>query len=155
MNKTILEVILDHLDLCMGEKFNILQHNGVRYISMGNFIFQSDGLYQLDKYDKPFNKPADAIFTNLCAGMYHIKKIPFVPKVGDTYYTVEVEIDDYDCTDAKVVSYTWDCVTFDLALYQLGLVFRTPQEVEANKQKAVKALTEKWFTDNEFVKEHD
>lgn len=152
MNKTILELILEHFDLCMGERFAILQYDGKKYISIGTFNFQSDGLYQVDVSNNNFNTPANAIFTNLCVGMYHVKKIPFIPEVGDTYYTVEVEIDDYDCTDAKVVCYAWECGASDLALYQLGLVFRTSQEAEANKQKAVKALTEKWFAGDEFAK---
>lgn len=147
-NKTILELILEHFDLCMGERFAILQYDGKKYTSIGTFNFQSDGLYQVDKNDMLFNN--DAVFANLCVGMYQVKKIPFVPNKGDSYYTVDVEIDDYGCVDAKVVSYNWDCTTSELALYQLGLVFRTSEEAEFNKHKAVKALTEKWFADDEL-----
>ena len=97
----------------VGEEFNIIYNTG-KYSVRNPFTFSETDL--LDKFGDVF---ADYIGW-LITGEYKIEKIPFVPKVGEYYWTYS----DIICR------YIWDNTIFHKERKILGIVFRTEQEAK-------------------------
>ena len=107
----IKEIIEKVLPVGIGEEFNIVLDNG-GYSVQNPFKFTETDL--VDKNGDIFNNYIGRITT----GEYKIEKIPFVPKVGEYYWTYS----DIICR------YIWDNTIFHKERKLMGIVFRTEQE---------------------------
>jgi len=120
MNK--MNEVAKMLGVELGEKFNI---EGYAFnpctITKTNLI-DADGSIR------------DDMLVKLIAGFNTVKKLPFKPEFGETYWVCEVD----DVAD----SYCWEGDMIDLRNYKLGNVFRTKQDVENNVCKFHQELEE-------------
>ena len=103
----------------VGEEFNLIFTDG-KYSRYNPFKFTETDL--VDTFGGVFTNYIGRIIT----GEYTIEKIPFVPKVGEQYWTY--------CDDKEeifiVCSYNWANSTFHKERKLLGIVFRTEQEAK-------------------------
>ena len=103
----------------VGEEFNVTYNNG-SYLNCNPFKFSETDIV---------NKDGD-VFTDylgrIITGEYKIEKIPFVPKMGEYYFTYT------DCGDLQItiVLCIWKSDYYDKERKLLGLVFRTEQEAK-------------------------
>ncbi len=114
----IKEVVEKILPVEIGEEFNIILDGG-KYSKYNPFKFTGPDL--LDKNDNISNNH----MVNILTGYYKIEKIPFVPKVGEDYWTYS------DGVNAPVIEYySWGNNCYDKERKLLGIVFRTEQEAK-------------------------
>lgn len=115
----------------LGESFKVRSNN--------DFIMDGDTCYRLsenglechtDKGDWTSTSGIEKILT----GEVEIIKLPFVPHMGDEYYSVS-ELD-------KVVKCVWKAYIDDFQNYAFGNCFETKEEAEATKQKIYSELKE-------------
>ena len=107
----IKEVVEKVLPVAIGEEFNVIVYDG-NYSVHNPFKFTETDLV---------NNNGDILnvyISTLITGEYKIEKIPFIPKVGDEYWS---------CDDT-IYRYNWDNTTFHKERKLLGIVFRTEQE---------------------------
>ena len=97
----------------IGEEFNIIYDNG-EYPPYNPFKFTETSLVDKDGYN------SNDVLILLLTGNYTAEKIPFVPKVGEYYWTYS----DIICR------YIWDNTIFHKERKLLGIVFRTEQEAK-------------------------
>ena len=102
----------------VGEEFNIIYNTG-KYSVRNPFKFSETDL--LDKFGGVF---ADYIGW-LITGEYKIEKIPFVPKMGENYWTYSAGF-----TLPVIEYYSWGNSCYDKERKLLGIVFRTEQEAK-------------------------
>ena len=100
----------------VGEEFNLIFTDG-KYSRYNPFKFTETDL--VDTFGGVFTNYIGRIIT----GDYKIEKLPFVPKVGEYYWT-------YDNGFALPVieCYSWGNSSFDKERKLFGIVFRTEQE---------------------------
>ena len=102
------------LQVGIGEEFNIILDNG-EYSVYNPFKFTETDLVNnggtLNNY-----------ISTLITGDYKIEKIPFEPKMGESYWTY------YNTQDIYIEIYCWSNNYFDKERKLLGIVFRTKQE---------------------------
>ena len=65
----------------------------------------------------------------LLVGKYTIKRKPWKPKEGESYYIVE--------TNGSIGVEEWWAETIDMNYYKIGNCYRTSEEAEANHEKWV------------------
>lgn len=82
------------------------------------FRFTSQGL-QFSK-DRVEWRESSLLYSLIC-GKNKVVKIPFRPKIGQTFYTPSTHLSNVD-------SRLWHENIVDIALYKAGLVFRTESE---------------------------
>ena len=97
----------------VGEEFNIMHNTGL-YSTYSPFKFTETSLV-----DKDGNNVNEVIFP-LITGEYKIEKIPFIPKVGEYYWS-------YNDSIRRCI---WYNTTFHKERKLLGIVFRTEQEAK-------------------------
>lgn len=97
----------------VGEEFNIIFGDG-KYSDYNPFKFTEKDL--VDKDGDVINDHIGCLIT----GYYTTEKIPFVPKVGEDYWTYS----DIICR------YIWNNTIFHKERKILGIVFRTEQEAK-------------------------
>ena len=114
----IKDVVEKVLPVGIGEEFNIILDDG-NYSKFNPFKFTETDI--INKDGDSFNDYIGRIIT----GEYKIEKIPFVPKVGEKYWTY---IDDI--TLPVVAYYSWGNSCYDKERKLLGIVFRTEQEAK-------------------------
>ena len=103
----------------VGEEFNLIFTAG-KYSRYNPFKFTETDL--VDTFGGVFTNYIGRIIT----GEYKIKKIPFAPKIGESYWTY---YNDDDCFPrGRAVGKIWNDSTFDKERNLLGVVFRTEQE---------------------------
>ena len=95
----IKEIIEKVLPVSIGEEFNIIRNDGV-YLNLNPFRFTDASLIA-----KNGNKYVGLI-GEILSGNYTIEKIPFVPKIGEKYYTYT----HYGSNDAYICKYVWNNV---------------------------------------------
>lgn len=79
---------------------------------------------------------ADDIIPALITGSYEIIKLSWKPKFKEGYY--------YPCTYEQKIFYTlWVNSTFDYAMHNLGMCYKTIKEARENFSKDYKKLTGK------------
>ena len=74
----------------------------------------------------------DDMLVKLIAGFNTIKKLPFKPEFGETYWVCEV--------DGVADSYCWEGDFIDLRNYRMGNVYKTKETAEANMCKLTQEL---------------
>lgn len=100
----------------VGEEFNIIFGNG-EYSEYNPFKFTETSL--VDKDGEVVNNHIGCLIT----GNYTTEKLPFKPKPGELYYS----IDNYN----NAWGYDWVGTTSDYTRLIAGIVFRTLEEAEA------------------------
>ena len=101
----------------LGEEFNVIYNDG-KYSKYNPFKFTETSLVDKDGDD------TDIGLLHLITGEYKIEKIPFVPKMGEIYWTY------YNSQEIYIETYCWNDSTFDKERKLLGIVFRTKQEAK-------------------------
>jgi hypothetical protein len=99
----------------VGEEFNLIFTAG-KYSRYNPFKFTETDL--VDKNGDVFTNYIGRIIT----GEYKIKKIPFIPKVGEYYWTYVC------CEQVHVVQYGWRNDYSDKEHKLLGIIFKTEKE---------------------------
>ena len=115
----IKEIIEKVLPVGIGEEFNIILDNGYYSIHCP-FKFTETDLV---------NKDGDILngyISILITGEYKIEKIPFRPKMGESYWTYT------GCGDNEpyIDKYIWHNLYYDKERKLFGIVFRTKQEAK-------------------------
>ena len=109
----------------LGERFDI---NGFNEF----YFLDTDGLYSFNGT----NCKCDEYFSKLLAGELTIKRKPWKPKRGETYWYVE--------KDGDVLEMEWHPCRYmsnHVNRYKLGNCYRTKEEAEANRGKWVAFYT--------------
>ena len=141
--ENLIPVIAEKLDIEIGKKFylKITRANGDENKEI--YVLYYDGLHKIE--DNNVSPVCNVEFTMLCLGLCEIEKIPFKPKYDQRYYSFNINIDRCGGVKASVEYFYWKNDTFDLSLFQLGLVFETREEAEKKKEAAIKTLCNNWF----------
>lgn len=134
--------IAEALDIGLDEPFEISTRDGYKIC---RFFVRSDGVTYLEKYNKAFNQwtqeNTDEI-GKIVVGAYLVRKLPFEPKKGDTYFRIVMNNTD-NCLE--VASDTWSGWTADYMCKFCGNCFRTKAEAEKHKYEIYEKLTgKKW-----------
>ena len=117
----IKEIVEKVLPVGIGEEFNIiLDHGG--YSTHNPFKFTETDLVNND------GDNLNNYISNLMIGYYTIEKIPFVPKVGEDYWSYYN--DDDSPFRGLGICKTWNGSHLDKMRKLLGIVFRTEQEAK-------------------------
>ena len=110
------EVVVKVLPVAIGEEFNIILDNGV-YSVHNPFKFTETDLVKND------GNILNVYISTLITGEYKIEKIPFLPKVGEEYWTYSDGV-----TLPVIAYYSWGNTCYDKERKLLGIVFRTEQD---------------------------
>ena len=113
----IKEIVENILPVGIGEEFNIILDNGCYSIHNPVKFTETDLV----------NKDGDILngyITTLITGEYKIEKIPFVPKMGEKYWTYS----GYGGNEPYIGKYTWNNGCYDKERKLLGIIFKTKQE---------------------------
>lgn len=143
--ENLIPVIAEKLDIEIGKKFylKITRANGDENKEI--YVLYYDGLHKIE--DNNVSPVCNIEFTMLCLGLCEIEKMPFKPQYAQRYYSFNIKIDRCGGVDASVESFYWRNDTFDLSLFQLGLVFETREEAEKKKEAAIKILCKDYLVD--------
>ena len=112
----IKDIVEKVLPVGIGEEFNIILDDG-RYCMYNPFKFTETDL--VDTHGGVFTAYIGRIITQ----EYKIEKIPFVPKMGENYWTYCAGI-----TLPIIECYSWGNSCYDRERNLLGVVFRTEQD---------------------------
>lgn len=99
--------------------FDIYTDEGI-YLIDSPFIFTEKGLVNCSGW------LSCAVLNGLITGEYTIKDIPFEPKKGENYWTVDFSIEDTPFTASQV----WRGSAFDYERKLQGLIFKTKEQAE-------------------------
>ena len=124
IRKNIIETILTEYGIIVKEKFNILNEAGI-LTSDSPFVY--DGVDFFDCYGYMRND----LLLDIVKGNYAVKKLPFIPKIGEIYYYV---VDGRICPKAN------DLHLFDKMCIKLGNCFKSEEDAEQNKEKIKEIL---------------
>ena len=113
--KDIVEKILP---VGIGEEFNIiLDHGG--YSTHNPFKFTETDLVNND------GDNLNNYISNLMIGYYTIEKIPFVPKMGEKYFSYRAGVER-----PYIDQLVWANICYDRERKLLGIIFKTKQEAK-------------------------
>lgn len=131
MAKNYMADVAKILGVELGEEFKI---DGDELIS--GRIFKIDETSLLEKDMGNYWGEPDTRLEELLCGDLKIVKLPWKPKNKEGYY--------YPCTYEQEVFYAlWVGSTFNYAMYNLGMCYRTREEAEAHFTEDYKKLTGK------------
>ena len=102
----------------VGEEFNVILNDG-NYSKHNPFKFTEKAL--LNNY----NNRCNCYLVDIITGYYITEKIPFVPKMGEKYWTYGNGL-ERPCVE----NFTWANIWHDRERKLLGIVFRTEQEAK-------------------------
>ena len=114
----IKDIVEKVLPVAIGEEFNIILDDG-RYCMYNPFKFTETDL--VDRLGGVFTAYIGRIITQ----DYKIEKIPFAPKIGESYWTYSAGF-----TLPVIEYYYWGNSCYDKERKLLGIVFRTEQEAK-------------------------
>lgn len=119
MYKNLSVDIAKLFNLDIGETFEIEGYSGVEFYFNENGLFGDNGK-EVIRAREPLVK--------IILGEAEIKRKPFIPKLGDVYWTFSGESNN----NWSVREDTWEDTVFDHAVLKSGWVFKTKEEaVEA------------------------
>ena len=124
IRKNIIEKVLNEYGIIVKKKFNILNEAGI-ITSDSPFIY--DGVDFFDSYGYMRND----LLLDIVKGNYAVKKLPFIPKIGEIYYYVG---------DKDICPKPNDLGMFDKMCIKLGNCFKSEEEAEQNKEKIKEIL---------------
>ena len=114
----IKEIVEKVLPVGIGEEFNIMLDNG-EYSIHNPVKFSETDLVDND------GEMLNGYISPLITGKYKIEKIPFIPKMGENYWTYTAGI-----TLPIIECYSWGNSCYDRERKLFGIVFRTEQEAK-------------------------
>ena len=114
----IKDIVEKVLPVAIGEEFNIILDNGC-YSVHNPFKFTETDLVNND------GAVLNGYISTLITGEYKIEKIPFIPKLGECYWTYSDGI-----TLPVIAYYYWGNNCYNKERKLLGIVFRTEQEAK-------------------------
>lgn len=95
----------------------------------------SDEIFKVDKEGMliatSYNSFRCSILPFLLNGTYEIVKLPWKPKDGESYWTVEED---------RILCDSWDNDMMDYSYLKLGNCYRTKEEAEANADRIRKEI---------------
>lgn len=68
-------------------------------------------------------------FSQLCTGTLEIIKLPWIPKIGDYYWTFD-KSNTSESLKWTIGRFKWENSPFDMCVHKSGWVFRTQKEAE-------------------------
>ena len=135
MAKNLIPDIMKLLGLQMGELFHVVI-DGVEN-KLVSFYFTDHELMYLASSDNEPRLASDRTIIGLIYGGYEVKKLPWVPKIGEEYWCV-LPLSDPDYPKTALVTMTKSVFSlFNLIHHNY---FRTQDEAEAGKVEYVKRL---------------
>ena len=114
----IKEVVEKVLLVKIGEEFNIIADDGNYYIH-NPFKFTETDLVNND------GDIRNGYISTLITGKYKIERLPFSPKMGESYWTYSAGF-----TLPVIEYYSWGNSCYDKERKLFGIVFRTEQEAK-------------------------
>ena len=135
MAKNLLPDIMKLLGLQMGELFHVVI-DGVEN-KLVSFYFTDHELMYLASSDNEPRLASDRTIIGLIYGGYEVKKLPWIPKVGEEYWCV-LPLSDPDYPKTALVTMTKS--VFSLLNLINHNYFRTQDEAEAGKVEYIKRL---------------
>ena len=137
MAKNLLPEIMKLLGLTEGERFHVIINKVEN--KMATFYFTDNNLvYVIPNNDEPL-LASDRTVIGLIYGGYEVKKLPWVPRIGQDYWCV---IPSSDPDYPKTALVTMNKSLFSMINLHLGNFYQTQEEAEADKKRFVKALKE-------------
>ena len=130
MNKNLMPEVAALLGVEIGEEFII--QNADRKETV---VLAADGLHVIQP-NNVVGPDHGKLLSKVLQGLYTVKKIPWEPQEGDMYYILNVKA-------LFVESYVWGNNTFDYAVKNMGIIYRTKAEAEAHLEKDYERLTGK------------
>lgn len=127
MAKNYMAEVAKMLGVEFGEEFKVAER-GCSYDTL--YYLDSRGAWDAD------GQVADAIIPALMTGFYEIVKIPWKPKYGDNYFYLWL-------STKKIYGDCWTGNTYDYAIYNLGMCYRTQEEASEHFAEDYKKLTGK------------
>ena len=112
----IKEVVEEILPVEIGEEFNVVLDNG-EYSIHNPFKFTETDL--VDKDGDDINNHIGWLIT----GYYTIEKLPFVPKMGEKFWTYGTGLER-----PYIDQFVWANICYDRERKLLGIIFKTKQE---------------------------
>ena len=113
----------------LGEKFIIenAEHNL-------QVVLVADGLHVTK--DDFLGSSNSKLLQNVLCGLFGVKKLPWEPREGETFFYPSVNAKNVDGTN-------WICCSFDYAMKALGMIYKTPEEAQAHFAENYERLTGK------------
>ena len=108
----------------LGETFTIENLDGE---IMGTAVIEESRFKLIENNLKYTNFWFQYALENLLTGTYTVKRKPWKPKEGESYYIVE--------TNGSIGVEEWWAETIDMNYYKIGNCYRTSEEAEANHEK--------------------
>ena len=112
----IKDIVEKVLPVAIGEEFNIILDDG-RYCMYNPFKFTETDL--VDTHGGVFTAYIGRIITQ----EYKIEKIPFVPKMGENYFSYGAGLER-----PYIEQLVWANICYDRERKVLGIIFKTKQE---------------------------
>ena len=116
------------LGVKLNEEFELNGSNAIYKLSQYGFFFKCDGAWM---------RASDYLLIDIIKGEYTIKKLPWKPKAGETYYLPILEFTNF----AKC---KWTDNVLETTLYNAGMIFRSLEDCKA----ALPFLRKKYFGDD-------
>lgn len=135
MAKNLLPEIMKLLGLTEGERFHVII--GKVENKMATFYFADNDLVYVIPNDNEPRPASEKTIIGLIYGGYEVKKLPWVPKVGEEYWCV-LPSSDSDYPKTALVTMTKS--VFSLLNLIHHNYFQTQDEAEAGKVEYVKRL---------------
>lgn len=124
MSKNLIPEIAKMLGVELGEEFKIKGYDGLTYKLTDNGL-------ELTTVDGQKTKWFDhGALNSLLKGKMEIVKLPWKPKAGEQYYSFGGRLIG-DPTVWIVVDVIWQGLAYDVAMFDKGWVYRTPEEAKA------------------------
>ena len=118
MAKNCMAAVAKMLGVEIGEKFII--ENADRKETV---VLAMDGFHVIQPNDV-LGPDHGKLLSKMLQGLYEVKKLPWEPKFGETYWTISFSTN----FTVRVIKKAWEKDCVDFALLRLGMVYRTMQE---------------------------
>lgn len=130
MNKNLMPEVAKLLGVEISEEF-IIENKDRKE----NVVLALDGFHVIQP-NGVLGPEHGKLLSKVLQGLYEVKKIPWEPRYGDIYYIVDARV-------CRVDSYSWGNTTFDYAVKNMGIIYRTKAEAEAHLEEDYMKLTGK------------
>ena len=130
MAKNIMPEVAALLDVEIGEEFII--QNADRKETV---VLAADGLHVIQP-NNVVGPDHGKLLSKVLQGLYTVKKLPWEPKEGDSYFFSSV-------ARKSVLDLVWVGSTRDYAMKALGMIYKTPEEAQAHFAENYEKLTGK------------
>lgn len=132
MSKNLIPEIAKMLGVELGEEFKLRCVDNGQDIE-GKFYFKENELYFVNEVGESYIR--NDFLPSVLRGELEIIKLPWKPKVGETYYSFCRFLGEWCAWQQQ-----WSNHPFDLALLAKGWVYRTQEEAEAALPKVAAEL---------------